>query len=901
MSKAQWIWYFGDFEVYFRKVVENRRQEFSEPCPPFWQLFDCAPLVKFRKTVKLTQTDTLTVIADGVMQIDINAQRVDLQDNKLTLAPGTHEILIAVANGAGLPALHVEGAQVASDGSWEASCLADEWTPAGSWNLDDPHKTPTQFRLPTTELHPASVTHAAQEIFCDFGKETFGAVELHQLCGQGVVTLWYGESVEEARSEAHCETYDRVTKADAAAETLVLPEARAMRYVRICLEAGQSVESVSLRYEYLPLTQVGHFRSSDEALNQIWDTSVYTLHLNTREFMLDGIKRDRWVWSGDAYQSFLMNYYAFFDVAVNERTLLALRGKDPVTQHINTILDYSFYWFLGLHDYYLYTGNLSFVERNYTKMLSLMDFCLGRLDADGFMPGLPGDWVFVDWAVMEKEGALSAEQLLLLRSLEIMRDFASEFGDDARSLEFADLAADLKRKIVAVFWDAEKGGFINSRLDGVINDRITKHPNIFALLFDILDETQRKSVQTRVIQNPAIDPITTPYFRFYELAALCELGEQPYVLKEILAYWGGMLRLGATTFWEEFDPQMAGVEHLAMYDRPFGKSLCHAWGASPIYLLGKYYLGVKPLTPGFDTYEIKPALGGLAWIEGEVPMPNGRVKVYMDAHEIRVRCTGGGRGILRFSSASEPRLNAGALRVIGDLRDIGLDTYEVDIEPNIDYVVTLGDGVQIRIADTRDAEGILQIYAPYITDSVITFEVEVPAIAEFERRMEAIQKDLPWFVAEQNGVIVGYAYASHFRERKAYDWSVDLSVYVDPAHHGKSIGKALYFCLIETLKLQGYYNAYGGITMPNAKSEKLHETFGFREVANYPHVGYKDGRWLDVKWYGLALKPTEPTAAHESHESHAAHAAPPPPTPFVKIADGEAFHAVLNDASNMLR
>ena len=192
---------------------------------------------------------------------------------------------------------------------------------------------------------------------------------------------------------------------------------------------------------------------------------------------------------------------------------------------------------------------------------------------------------------------------------------------------------------------------------------------------------------------------------------------------------------------------------------------------------------------------------------------------------------------------------------------------------------------RIRVARQSDAAAMLKIYAPYITDTVITFEYEVPALAEFEQRMATIQSDLPWLVCEvgdstvtedgsaaayETGVtVVGYAYASHFRERKAYDWSVDLSVYIDSAWHGQGIGKALYSSLIETLKLQGYYNAYGGITMPNEKSVKLHEKFGFQEVANYEHVGFKHGRWLDVKWYGLVLAP----ASAESGQ-------PKPPRPF---------------------
>ena len=129
--------------------------------------------------------------------------------------------------------------------------------------------------------------------------------------------------------------------------------------------------------------------------------------------------------------------------------------------------------------------------------------------------------------------------------------------------------------------------------------------------------------------------------RFYELAALCEMGLQKEVLPEIKAYWGGMLREGATSFWEKYNPGETGTQHLAMYGRPYGKSLCHAWGASPVYLMGKFYLGVKPTKPGYTEYEVKPTLGGLEWMEGEVPTPFGKVYVKMDVRQVTVRSDGG--------------------------------------------------------------------------------------------------------------------------------------------------------------------------------------------------------------------------------------------------------------------
>src|SRR4051794_2759490 len=119
------------------------------------------------------------------------------------------------------------------------------------------------------------------------------------------------------------------------------------------------------------------------------------------------------------------------------------------------------------------------------------------------------------------------------------------------------------------------------------------------------------------------------------------MGEQNYVLKQMKDYWGGMLKLGATSFWEEYNPEKRGSDVYAMYGRPFGKSLCHAWGASPIYLLGKYYMGVKPISPGYQTYQIEPVLGGLQWMQGSVPTPNGDIEVYCSISKIKVKGAAG--------------------------------------------------------------------------------------------------------------------------------------------------------------------------------------------------------------------------------------------------------------------
>ncbi len=161
----------------------------------------------------------------------------------------------------------------------------------------------------------------------------------------------------------------------------------------------------------------------------------------------------------------------------------------------------------------------------------------------------------------------------------------------------------------------------------------------------------------------------------------------------------------------------------------------------------------------------------------------------------------------------------------------------------------------IRLANLKDAPALLAIYAPFIEQTVISFEYTVPTVAEFAERVQSVLTQLPWLVYEQNGQIAGYAYASKHRDRTAYQWSADTSVYIHPKFHRQGIARSLYIVLLDLLRKQGYYNAYAGITSPNEKSERFHESMGFTRLGNYEKVGYKFGEWHDVQWYNLVLQP----------------------------------------------
>lgn len=165
----------------------------------------------------------------------------------------------------------------------------------------------------------------------------------------------------------------------------------------------------------------------------------------------------------------------------------------------------------------------------------------------------------------------------------------------------------------------------------------------------------------------------------------------------------------------------------------------------------------------------------------------------------------------------------------------------------------------IRDADPdRDAAACAAIYAPSVEDNPTSFEERAPDAAEMAVRIHRIRATHPWLVAERGGEVVGYAYACPHRQRSAYRWSVDVSVYVAAGQVGQGIGRALYTALFERLRSQRFRMAYAGITLPNAASVALHKSLGFAQVGTMREVGWKLGAWRDVGWFQLELAPPGP-------------------------------------------
>lgn len=628
--KSYWIWNYGDYEIYHSNLVNARRQEFGMDYPAFWKYYDVDRNVILRRNIKAEKEGFVKLHLNGNGYIKINGKMYN-KETKVTLLPGENEIEIYVVNLCGLPAAFVESDICPSDGNWYTLNAHREKIPAGfEKEYDAVSKNPEKFNFAYEKIIPVSREEKNGGILFDFGKEIFGFLILKNAKECEKIDVRYGESIYEALDTENSILFEKVT-----GDCQYKLRQRAFRYIFV---RGSEEITAEAELEYLPLEQKGEFKCDNEDINKIWDMCAYTLKLTAREVLIEAVKRDRWLWGGDAYQAFKFCNYLFYDKDEVRRTIIALRGKEPFDEHINTITDYSLYWVISVYDYYLFYKDIDFIKFIYPRAQSLMNFCKSRENADGFITGKYNDWIFIDWSEMEKNGAISAEQMLYIAANNAMASLAKAIG--AESKAYLDKAADLLKKVNEYYWDDKAGAFTESYENG--KKSVTRHANIFAVIYGIATEAQKESIYKNVLCNDDITKITTPYFEGYELDAMAALGNFDYIEGMLKSYWKGMLDLGATTVWEEFNPALSEPEHYAMYGNKYGKSLCHAWGASPIYLLGRYYLGVYPTAPGYEKFEVKPYKGNLGYIQGKVCTGSGYVHVYLSDEKLSVKSTAPG-------------------------------------------------------------------------------------------------------------------------------------------------------------------------------------------------------------------------------------------------------------------
>lgn len=640
MGRAYWIWYPADFELYYAMKQNFSRVERGMGWPAFWKSEGFRNRVVFRRSYLLEKETVFTVYSKAVGYVLAGDRKYPF-GSRITCGPGEVRISVHAGRIDAFPSVYIEGEVICSDDGWMAEDYDRPPVPAGfSRYFMDKDQDPEVWTYSEKIYEPVKTEAVNGGTLYEFETELTAALELRpakrEACAEDAdcdtevnvsdLRVYCGESREEALDTVSCYYSWQPDE-----KTGRCPRCA----VRFAYIPGIRPDEIAMRvvHQYVDIPVRASFECDDEMLNRIWNVAEHTFMLCSGVFFIDGIKRDKWIWSGDAYQSLFVNQYLTADQDIEKRTLLALRGNERMTTHINTIIDYTLYWILGVRACYEAYGALDFVRSVWDKMTSLMEFCGEQTDANGFFTGREGDWVYIDWADLDKQGPLCAEQMLYARCLDTMAELSGICGHPEAAEDYRRQYEELCGRIDAFYWDEEKHAYIDSYESG--KRHVTRHANIFAVLFGIADEGKQKEIARHVLMNDEVPQITTPYFKFYELEAMCRLGYLKEVLDVIRDYWGGMIRRGAVTFWEEYDPDVPEKEQYDMYGDRFGKSLCHAWGASPVYLLARYFVGVEITDAGKGEYELHSHMEFFQKLKCTLPVGKWQLHVDWDGSRLQ--------------------------------------------------------------------------------------------------------------------------------------------------------------------------------------------------------------------------------------------------------------------------
>ena len=472
-------------------------------------------------------------------------------------------------------------------------------------------------------------------ILLDFGNELYGGIEIAAAIRGDKnpvrIRVRLGESVSEAMSDTGDNSVPGMNSAtnDHSLRdfTLDLPWLGTVeignsgfRFVRIdLLDKGvdlplRSVRAIS-RYRDIPY--LGSFRSSDDRLNKIWETGAYTVHLNMQDYLWDGIKRDRLVWVGDMHPEVMTINSVFGDNEVVTKSLDFARDTTPLPGWMNGISSYSLWWIIIHRDHYLHQGDLNYLREQQSYLKRLIPQITNKI-TEG-KENLDGGR-FLDWPTSENPEVIhSGLHALTLMTMEAGEDIAIWLNDPELQRLCAETAESLRKHTPA--------------------DHDNKQA---AALLALADLTSLNSASSVILNEGANDFAT--FYGYYMLEALAKAGKYQEGMDIISDYWGAMLDLGATTFWENFDyaerTKAARIDQLTPADMfdihadggdhcyiGLRGSLCHGWASGPTSWLTAHVLGIKVIEPGSKVIQVRPNLGSLAFAEGTFPTPYGIVKV----------------------------------------------------------------------------------------------------------------------------------------------------------------------------------------------------------------------------------------------------------------------------------
>ncbi len=481
------------------------------------------------------------------------------------------------------------------------------------------------------ETGPVLKLQPGAGLLLDFGIEINGSVSIITPIGPNknpsMLRIRLGESVAESMAGFG----ERGAQNDHALrdQTVFLPwlgkttiGPSGFRFLRIDnLEKDRDIEISQIHAQLVirDIPYIGSFECSDPRLNKIWQTGAYTVHLNMQEYLWDGIKRDRLVWLGDMHPEVSVINAVFGYNEVVPRSLDLIRDATPVKTWMNGISSYSMWWVIIHEDWYLHHGNLTYLREQQKYLTALLRRLTTFVDEDG-KETLDGNR-FLDWPTSTSKLAVhEGLQAMMLMTLSSGSRLADILGDRELSQLCKSTCDELRKH------QPETSG--------------RKSPAALLALAGLRDS---KEVAELILKVDGPKDLST-FYGYYVLNALAQADEVDAGLDMIDRYWGGMIDLGATTFWEDFN--LDWTENASRIDElvPKGKkdihgdfgdhcyvgfrhSFCHGWAGGPTAWLSRNVLGVEPISPGCRNVIIEPKLGRLTWAKGSFPTPLGPITV----------------------------------------------------------------------------------------------------------------------------------------------------------------------------------------------------------------------------------------------------------------------------------
>jgi alpha-L-rhamnosidase len=483
-----------------------------------------------------------------------------------------------------------------------------------------------EFEVALPQGH-ADAYHSPQ-IMLDFGREVVGRLELVSDSDEaGQVTVQYGESMEEAFHEP----YLGVDPIYVAPHATAYGPKSAFRYALIHFTGGKDVKykAIELAGIQYPVAYQGYFDSSDAALNQMWTVGAYTAHLCMQDDIWDAPKRDRGRWMGDLDVSGRTIEDAFGDRHLMTDTLDRLLGTAPIRQDVNGIPGYSAFWVIGETHYYRHMGSMQQLESTHARLVQLLDYMQKELDHRQLFADKNHAWPFVDWSP-ELNGldpeTLRATQMEFYAAFRDGVYLLRQLHDTANADRFAK-EADAMKAAAQKYLLAPSGSF-GPRWQ----------TNAYAVLSGVANPSQYPAIWKNSLSSVGHIKynalIVTPYYTYYVVSAMAEMGHRQAALNWIRKYWGGMLDEGATSFWEGYDPAWyKGSDFHASLQADnmsgYRVSLSHGWSSGVTPWLMEQVLGIQSTGQGFSTVNIRPDLLDLKWVRGAEPTPHGLLGVTM--------------------------------------------------------------------------------------------------------------------------------------------------------------------------------------------------------------------------------------------------------------------------------